>query len=85
MRAYTMDFREATDRLCSKTDHNDVAKALGVSLQSVRQARLPDETKARRDPPKGWRNAVIRVAEDRVWHYRKLIQQLREQPEDSGR
>lgn len=72
-----MDFREATDRLCRKVDHQDIAEALGVSLQSIRQARLPEATTARRDPPKDWRRAVIRLAEERVWHYRRLVESLR--------
>jgi hypothetical protein len=34
-----MNFREAVDALCASLSHEDVAKALGVSLQTVRQAR----------------------------------------------
>jgi hypothetical protein len=71
-----MDFRQATDGLCAKLDHDDVARALGVSLQTVRQARLQQESNAHRSPPPGWRNAVIRLAEEKVGYYRQLIQEL---------
>jgi hypothetical protein len=71
-----MDFREATDGLCGKVDHEDVARALGVSLQTIRQARLQPETRSHRSPPPGWRDAVIRLAEEKVSHYRRLIQEL---------
>ncbi len=71
-----MDFRDATDGLCAKVDHEDIARALGVSVQTVRQARLTDNTKAYREPPREWQDAVIRLAEERVWHYRKLIEKI---------
>jgi hypothetical protein len=72
-----MDFREATDGLCGKVDHEDVARALGVSLQTIRQARLQPETKSHRSPPRGWRDAVIRLAEEKASHYRRLVEELR--------
>jgi hypothetical protein len=71
-----MDFRKATDGLCAKVDHEDVARALGVSLQTIRQARLQPDTKSHRSPPGGWRDAVIRLAEEKVSHYRRLIEEL---------
>ncbi len=74
-----MNFREATDSLCEKVDHEDVAEALGVSVQTIRQARLGEDSSARRAPPEQWEHAVIRLAERRVWHYRKLIERLREE------
>ena len=73
-----MNFKEATDELCAKMDHNDLAKALGVSVQAVRQARLDPDVAARRSPPGRWEDAVIRLAEQRVWHYRKLIERVRD-------
>lgn len=72
-----MDFREATDRLCARLDHEDVAKALSVSLQTVRQARMQNGSTARRSPPPAWRQAMIRLAEQEVLHYRNLISELR--------
>lgn len=74
-----MDFKRATDSLCDNVGHDDVAKALGVSVQSVRQARLRGEARAHRSPPSDWQNALIRLAEERVWHYRKLITELKQE------
>jgi hypothetical protein len=74
-----MDFREATNRLCEKVDHEDVAKALGVSVQSVRQARLESAARARRGPPKDWPYAVIRLAEQQIMRNRELIEQVRKE------
>jgi hypothetical protein len=72
-----MSFREATDALCASLNHEDVAKALGVSVQSVRQARLRPDSMAFRAPPQNWKNAIIRLAEARVSHYRKLIEKMK--------
>ena len=76
-----MDFKEATDGLFDRVDHEDLAESLGVSVATVRQARLQPEAKAHRSPPGEWRNAVIRLAEERVWHYRSLIETLRDSDE----
>jgi hypothetical protein len=73
-----MEFRDALDLLCDKLDHADVAKALGISVQTVRQARLKPDTEAFRTPPKEWENTIIRLAEERLWHYRRLIEQIRD-------
>ena len=75
-----MNFREAVDALCASLSHEDVAKALGVSLQTVRQARLRQDSDAFRAPPKDWEVVIIRLAEGRASHYRRLIKQLK----DSG-
>jgi hypothetical protein len=72
-----MDFREATDRLCRGINHASLAKALGVSIPTIRQARLDVQAKARRHPPPNWEHAVIRLAEQQVWNNRKLIEELR--------
>jgi hypothetical protein len=71
-----MDFREATDGLFARIDHEELAKALGVSVASIRQARLKPDANARRAPPAAWQNAVIKLAEERVRHYRDLIEQI---------
>jgi hypothetical protein len=74
-----MDFREATDALCEKLDHADIAKALGVSVQSVRQARMAPPAKARREAPRDWPYAVIRLAEKEIMRNRALIEQVRKE------
>jgi len=72
-----MDFREATDDLFDRIAHEDLAKALGVSVATIRQARLKPDAEAHRNPPSEWRKAVIRLAEQRAARYRKLVEQLR--------
>jgi hypothetical protein len=72
-----MTFKKATDRLFSRVDHEDLAKALEMSVASIRQARLRPDTLAHRSPPPDWETAVLRLAEERVLHFRKLIEELR--------
>ena len=72
-----MNFREAVDALCASLDHEDVAKALGVSVQTVRQARLRQDSDAFRAPPKNWKAAITRLAKARVSYYRKLVEKLK--------
>jgi hypothetical protein len=76
MGAY-MDFRQATNELFAKVDHEDLARALGVSVASIRQARLREDANAHRSPPGEWRNAVIRLAEEKADRYRRLVDELR--------
>lgn len=72
-----MDFKEATDELFERIDHAELAKQLGVSIATVRQARLNPKAAARRSPPATWREGVIRLAERRIIQYRQLIEDLR--------
>jgi hypothetical protein len=75
-----MTFKNATDRLFSRIDHKDLAKALGVSIASIRQARLRPDAKAHRSPPPDWESALLRLAEERALHFRKLIEEIRGAP-----
>ena len=72
-----MNFKNATDLLFSRIDHPDLARALGVSVASIRQARLKPDAKAHRSPPPGWETALLRLAEERVRHFRELIDEIR--------
>jgi hypothetical protein len=72
-----MNFKKATDLLLDRIDHAELAKALDVSVASIRQARLSPTAKAYREPPANWQRAVIRLAENRVSHFRRLIKQIR--------
>ena len=72
-----MSFKEATDSLFCQADHSDLAKALGVSIASIRQARLRPEARAYRAPPKDWPFAVIRLAEQEIMRQRELIEKVR--------
>ncbi len=72
-----MNFKEATDGLFDRISHDELANALGVSVASIRQARLSPDAKAYRQPPDRWQAAVIRLARKRVAHYNRLADSLR--------
>jgi hypothetical protein len=57
-----MDFREAVQRLSDRPTRTSLAEALAVSYHSVRQALLPTTSAAARNPPRGWRETVARLA-----------------------
>jgi uncharacterized protein YlxP (DUF503 family) len=78
-----MDFKKATDALFSKIDHQDLASRLGISVAAIRQARLRPDAAAHRSPPKHWPEAVIRMAERRIMDYRKLIEDVRGEVEET--
>jgi len=71
-----MNFKEATDILFSGAKHDELAAALGVSVASIRQARLSPSANAHREPPADWEKAVMRLAEARVAEYLSLIEGL---------
>lgn len=77
-----MTYREATDILFSAPRHEDLAQRLGVSVASIRQARLSPNAKAYRDPPADWQKAVIQVAEAKVMAYLNLVETLCATPID---
>jgi hypothetical protein len=72
-----MNFREATDALFERVTHDDLAEALGVSVPSIRQARLDSKAMAFRQPPDGWERAVTALAEARALHFQKLARKLK--------
>ena len=72
-----MNFKEATDGLFARVDHKDLAKRLKVSVATIRQARLRPEAEAHRAAPSNWPDAVIRIAEAQIAHYRKLVDRVR--------
>jgi GMP synthase-like glutamine amidotransferase len=72
-----LDFRKATDELLATCiSHQELADALGVSIATVRQARLGPDAKARRSSPEGWERAVRRLAEDRATRLGRLAKRL---------
>jgi hypothetical protein len=72
-----MDFREATDALFRRVDQETLAEALGVSIASIRQARLRPEAAAHRSPPPNWKEAVIKLAEEQECLYKQLLDRLK--------
>lgn len=71
-----MKFKQATDALLESVTLEDLAKVMGVSIQTVRQARAADGTKAHRAPPPGWENAVARLAARRASQLMRLSDAL---------
>jgi hypothetical protein len=71
-----MNFKEATDGLFDRVSHQELADSLGVSVASIRQARLDPKAKAYRTPPPNWQDAVIRLSEKYMVKHRKLIEKL---------
>jgi hypothetical protein len=71
-----MTFNKATDALFDRVTHEDLAKALGASVPSIRQARLSDDSQAHRTPPEGWERAVRALAEGRIKHFQRLLGHL---------
>lgn len=71
-----MDFKEATESLCAGISHEELAKALGVSVATVRQARLRPDARAHRSPPDHWRATVIQLAKKRMADYQRLMADL---------
>ena len=72
-----MDFLEATDALLQALSQREIAEALGVSLASVRQARMNANAKGWRSPPKDWCAVLIRLAAERADYYLRLVEQLK--------
>jgi hypothetical protein len=71
-----MDFKAATDVLFSRVSHEDLAQELGVSVPSIRQARLRGRAHAHRNPPEGWESAAKKLAERQIRQLRQLVAQL---------
>jgi len=53
-----------------------LAEALGVSVATIRQARLRSEAKAHRSPPENWEDTIINLAGSQIQRYRHLISEL---------
>ena len=71
-----MDFRKATDELLACISHRELANALGVSVPTVRQARLEAAAKAHRSPPDGWEAKIARLARAKAAHFARLADRL---------
>jgi GMP synthase-like glutamine amidotransferase len=71
-----MDFRKATNELLACISHQELADALGVSVATVRQARLDPTAMARRRPPEGWERAVRGLAARRAAALERLANKL---------
>ena len=72
-----MDFKEASSRLTDGHTLVDIAAETGMSEATVRRARLDPSSPAYRSPPTNWKEAIIRLAEQRIESLRALISTLR--------
>jgi hypothetical protein len=72
-----MNFKKATDELLEHPTLEDLANDLGVSLQSIRQARAERGSTAYRAPPPGWEEATRRLAESSAAYHQRLAKKLR--------
>ncbi len=72
-----MDFKNITDDLFASVSHDEFAEAIGVSVATIRQARLDQRAKAHRSPPSGWEKGALRLAEARARHFERLAERLR--------
>jgi hypothetical protein len=80
-RGYTdVDFIAATDALTGRVTHDELAGELGVSVQTIRQARMDPSAPGHRSPPAGWEAAVARLARRRGGELLELAEAL----EDGG-
>ena len=68
-----MLFRDVTDQLFDRVAHKDLARRLGVSVATIRQARLCWTAQAHRPPPKKWQDAALEIARERAAHYERLV------------
>lgn len=72
-----MDFKNATDSLFDRVSHDDLAAQMGVSIAAIRQARLDVSAHSHRSAPRGWEDAVVALAENRIRHYNELVGALK--------
>jgi hypothetical protein len=61
-----MDFKTATDRVAGCISHAEIAEAAGVSVQTIRQARLDPSALGHRPPPTGWQPKLSQLIRSRV-------------------
>lgn len=55
----------ATDRVGGCITHAEIAQAAGVSIQTIRQARMDPSSPSYRNPPPGWQAVLARLARER--------------------
>lgn len=71
-----MDFKTATDRVAGCISHAEIAEAAGVSVQTIRQARLDPSAPGHRPPPVGWQDTLGRLARQRAQDLNLLADRL---------
>jgi hypothetical protein len=72
-----MEFKHASSRLTDGHTLADIAAETGMSEATVRRARLEPSSPAYRSPPPNWKEAIIRLAEQRIEALTELVRALR--------
>lgn len=72
-----MNFKDASSQLIDGHTLADIAAETGMSEATVRRARLEPGSPAYRPPPQNWKEAIIRLAEQRIEVLTDLIRALR--------
>jgi hypothetical protein len=71
-----MDFKTATDRVAGCISHAEIAEAAGVSVQTIRQARLDPSALGHRPPPEGWEGVLADLLRRRAKFFSSLAAEL---------
>jgi hypothetical protein len=71
-----MNFKKATDALLESVTLEDLASALGASVQAVRQARAQEGAPGYRRPPAGWEAAAAKLARRQAAKFHRLADRL---------
>ncbi len=71
-----MEFRDAAQVLGEQITTADMARELGVSHHTVRQARLVEGAPGWRRPPDGWEAIFARLARQRARELERLAEEL---------
>jgi hypothetical protein len=71
-----MDFKTATDRVAGCISHAEIAEAAGVSIQTIRQARMDPGSASYRNPPAGWQAVLVALARKRSEDLADFAKQL---------
>ena len=71
-----MDFVEAMERLKRAATDDEIAAATGVSTNTIRRTRADPATRNYRPAPRGWEQAVARLARERISELQSLVVQL---------
>jgi hypothetical protein len=75
-----VNFKKATDELLGAVTLEDLASALGASLQAVRQARAQEGAAGFRRPPAGWEAAGAKLARKQAAKLERLAERLERAP-----
>ena len=71
-----MDFKTATDTLSRTLTQAEIAEVASVSHAAIRQARLDPQAASYRPPPRGWDQAIAKLARERAGELVNLAEEL---------